>query len=481
MLGAAKLFFLLAAYVTTVSLTYLIEPAQMGRYNVVARLIAVPNMVLIQTLLFAVSRPLAAQYSEGFPSFRALRRRGRRVALGLGGLTFVVFFGGADLLASGLRDPSLATPIRVVAPISLIYALYAVNIGTLNAARRFGLQAGLDIFMAFTKMSLIVAAAALGFGLASTLGGFTAASAAAMGLSVLLVAKVKPSAEQSDASSPIVSHVVMLIAFTATVHLLTSTDLFLLKRYAVSEAQADAVGFYSSAQLVALVPYSLLAAVSLLIFPLIASLDSNRDAETVSKYVSRTVQVSVLVLVLMASVASGCAEAIQALLFPQAYGEAAQTLRVLVWGYSGYALTVTSAWVFNSAKKGGVSLALVALTFVTVAAFGLAWIPEQGSVGAARAAAVGGGVGAVASLVALWRAFAARLAPLPTIGLLSAGAATMGAGWWLHQATVFSGLGTKVGSLMALAVCTVVFGAVALVTGAVKLSELRELVSRGGS
>ena len=101
--------------------------------------------------------------------------------------------------------------------------------------------------------------------------------------------------------------------------------------------------------------------------------------------------------------------------------------------------------------------------------------------GSARRAWVrwrGGGVGAVASLVALWRVFAARLAPLPTLGLAAAGGATMYVGWWLHNLGAFTGLGGKVGSLAALTVCTIVFALVALLTGAVKVRELRELVSR---
>ena len=67
LLGLAKLVFLVAAYATSIALTHLISPTVFGRYYVVARLIAVPNMVIIQTLLFAVSRPMAAQREAGLP------------------------------------------------------------------------------------------------------------------------------------------------------------------------------------------------------------------------------------------------------------------------------------------------------------------------------------------------------------------------------------------------------------------------------
>src|SRR5688572_23299625 len=148
-LAVAKLFFLVAGYVVSVALARLLTPAAFGQYRVVSDLIAVPNMVLIQSLLFAVSRPMSAELAANSAQaagqvYRGLRRRGFAIAVGLGGLVTAVFFFGADLLAEHyFHDPNTATPLRVVAAIPLIYATYAVNVGTLNATRRFHLQATL--------------------------------------------------------------------------------------------------------------------------------------------------------------------------------------------------------------------------------------------------------------------------------------------------------------------------------------------------
>ena len=107
-LGDAKLWFLVSSYAITISLTHLLPAATYGSYYSVARLIAVPNMVIIYTLLFSVSRPLAAQFDHGCPDYASLRARGIRLALVLGGPTALVFFLGAPLLARMLSEPSLA-------------------------------------------------------------------------------------------------------------------------------------------------------------------------------------------------------------------------------------------------------------------------------------------------------------------------------------------------------------------------------------
>ncbi len=265
-IGFAKLFFLLAGYTVSIYLTQLVSPATYGDYNVLSQAIAIPNMVLIQTLLFAVSRPMSAEHGAGLPSYDGLRRRGFRVAFGFGGLVTAVLLLGADLIATHfLQDPALADPLRILAPIPLLYAVYAVNVGTLNATRRFQLQATLDVVMAASKAGLIIGAAALGLGLTAILGGFSLASALAFALSIVFVLLSRPAGAGKGAGPlpPMASFAVVLAAFTFGVNVLQGFDLFVLKRLAVTQAMDDALGFYSSAQLIARVPYSMMNAVSL--------------------------------------------------------------------------------------------------------------------------------------------------------------------------------------------------------------------------
>ncbi|WAS92959.1 lipopolysaccharide biosynthesis protein [Nannocystis punicea] len=470
-LGFAKLFFLLAGYAVSIALTRLVPPGTFGDYTVVSQIIAIPNMVLIQTLLFAVSRPMSAEYDAGLPSYDGLRRRGFRLAGVLGGLVAVIFILGADPLAvHALKDPSLAGALRVVGIIPLIYAAYAVNVGTLNAVRKFQFQAGLDIFMAMTKTTLIIGAAAMGFGLAEILGGFTFASLLAFGLSIVFVSRCRPRTT-GGAAGPLpamAEFTGLLLVFTAGVNLLQALDLVLLKQFTASQAQKDAVGFYSSANLVARVPYSMMNAVSLVMFPLIATLQAQSDRAQIQRYVTATAKVSVFLLCFMSSVGAGAAPEVQRLLFPAAYGEAAGELRLLVWGMSGYSLTVTAAWIFNSTRRSKLALLLIAVPLVVVSAAGLVLVPQSFTSGAATAVAIGGAAGAVASLVALARSLGAALSPVYLLKLLAAVALVEAA------SRSFAPTG-KLLIVVKLALLAVVFLGAVAVTRAVTPAELREL------
>lgn len=478
-LGVAKLFFLVAGYVVSVALAGLLTPKAFGQYRVVSDLVAVPNMVLIQSLLFAVSRPMSAELASGMeqarPIYAGLRRRGFVMALGLGGLVTAVFLLGAELLARFyFQDPATVTPLRVVAPIPLIYALYAVNVGTLNATRRFHLQATLDIFMAATKTGLMLVAAAVGFGLGGVMGGFTGASLLALTLSVVFIAWSQGeftggSAESGKVALPAMARFTgLLLVFTGVVNLLVAADLLILQKFVTSEAQKDLVGFYSSANLVARVPYSIMVAVSLVMFPLVATLHARDDQAQISRYVSATTRVMLVLLAFMSAVGASAAPEVQKLLFPAAYGQVAAELRYLVWGLSGYSLTVTAAWICNSNHQSRLALLLVGMPLVTVVVAGWVLVPQAFTGGAAMAVAIAGAVGATAALAVLYRFYGARLSPGFLIKLVGAIAAVeLAARMWMP--------GGKIGILVKLVGLAAVFAGVVLASRAVSVEEVKGL------
>jgi O-antigen/teichoic acid export membrane protein len=227
-LGLAKLWFLVAGYGLNVALTHLVVESTYGQYQTIARAVAVPNMVIIYTIMFATSRPLSEQLEDGCPAYDAIRRKGFRLALGLGALSTAITLGLAPALAAWWDDSTLVGPVCVVAPISLVYALYAVNVGTLNGTRRFSRQAALDITMATLKAVLMAGAAVLALGLDAIVGGFTLAAVAALALSFVLVAQGRPPGQAGTPAPAMVGFAASLVLFTAALNLLQSVDLMVL-------------------------------------------------------------------------------------------------------------------------------------------------------------------------------------------------------------------------------------------------------------
>lgn len=488
-LGLAKLWFLVAGYALNVALTHWVEESLYGQYQTVARAVAVPNMVIIYTIMFAVSRPLSAQLEDGLPAYAAIRRKGFRLALGLGVIATAMTLALAPTLARWWDDPSLTEPLWVVAPISLVYALYAVNVGTLNGTRRFSRQAALDITMATLKAGFMATAALLALGLAPIVGGFTLAAVAALLLSFVLVGRRRAGAEGSAEGSPegspegstaapkMAGFAAALILFTAALNLLQSVDLLVLSSYSETAARKDAVGYYSSAQLVAWVPYSLMNAVALVAFPFVASLAGRGDDARTQGYVRATVTTTLTLLACLSAVVAAAAPEVQALLFPGAYATAATHLRLLVFGFSGYSFANTIAWICNSAGNRRAALALVGLPLVTVVPLTLLLCPDQHAEGAATAVIVAGTLAVVGGLVGLRVAFGVGVPWAHLAKLALAVGVVLGLGHVVAVPT--AGLLGKLAILGKLALLGVAFVVVVLGTRAVTLAQLRELRRRG--
>jgi len=480
-LGAAKLWFLLAGYGLNVALTHLVSSATYGQVQTVARAIAVPNMVLIHTLMFAVSRPLAAELDEGCPSYDRVRRAGRRLALGLGCVATGATLLAAPWLARAWDDPELAIAIRVVAPVSLVYALYAVNVGTLNALRRFSRQAALDITMATLKAGLMGAAAALALGLPWIVAGFTTAAACVLGLSFVLLRGVRPPAP-GPARSPargIARFAATLVVFTAVVNLLQSIDLLVLSGASETIARKNAVGHYSSAQLVAWVPYSLMNAVTLVAFPMVATIVGRGDVSRTTEAVRVVATTTLTLLVLMSSIAAAASAEIQALLFPRAYAAAAEHLQLMVVGFSGYSFANNVAWVCNGAGHHRSALGLVSVPLGLVAVL-CAWLcPPLHAHGAALSVLVAGTVAVGAAWFVLRRRFAVRV-PWGHVLKLGLAAGAVGLVASLMPVPTAGGLG-KLAIVGKLAVLLGVFVGVVLATKAVTIEQLRQARRGGGA
>lgn len=475
-LGLAKLWFLVAGYGLNVALTHLISESTYGQYQTVARAVAIPNMVIIYTIMFAVSRPLSAEFEAGVPNYHAIRRHGLRLALVLGVLASGTMFLIAPTLAGWWNDDSLTTPLRVVAPISIVYALYAVNVGTLNALRRFSRQASLDVTMATLKTGFMATAAALGLGLTWVVAGFTSAAGCALLLSVVLVVrsrpKPRPEAEPSTGAPPMVRFAAALIVFTAVLNLLQSSDLLILSSFSDTAELKNQTGYYSSAQLIAWVPYSLMNAVALVAFPFIASGDTSQNRD----YVAKVATITFSLLTLMSAVAAAAAVEVQSLLFPGAYSAAAGHLRLLVFGYSGYSFANTIAWMSNSTSRNRVALLIVSVPLATAIPLAFILCPEQHAHGAAIAVASAGATATIAGLIGLKVVFEVDPPWLHLLKLAAAVAATFAVGVLVEVPT--AGLFGKLMIIVKLTLLTLTFVGVAFATRAVTLDQIRGLRSR---
>ena len=244
-IGFAKGFFMVAGFLQRVLLARVVGPAEYGAFSVVNNAISTVNNTMVQGTIQSVSKFTAEDDARA----GAVQRAGLKMQAVLGVAIALGFVLAAPLVASFVKAPEHVPLFRLVAAIPLIYAFYAVFVGTANGLRKFHVQASFDVGFSTAKTILLLAGAVLGRMLGhSVAGAFAGFIAAAM--IILLVAGrtvgMGPGGHHFPAPR-LVTFMGGVVLYTLLINLALNYDLLLLRRFAgaaVPGAPADALAEY---------------------------------------------------------------------------------------------------------------------------------------------------------------------------------------------------------------------------------------------
>jgi stage V sporulation protein B len=450
-IGFAKAFFMVAGFLQRVLLTRVIGTAEYGVFSVVNDAISIVNNTVVQGTIQSVSKFTAEDDARA----GAVQRAGLRMQAVLGVLIALAFVLAAPLIGRLLKAPEHADLFRLVAAIPLIYAFYAVYVGTANGLRRFRLQASFDVGFSTAKTILLLAGAALGLlvghSVAGAFVGFTTAAAI-----ILVVARRTVGMKQGERAFPVARLVTFMGAvgpYAFLTNLALNYDLLLLRRFAgavVPGKPADALaGAYEAVRNLALLPYQALLVVTFVIFPLVSRATFAEDRQATAAYVRQTLRYALIIGAALAVVLSARPAALFAVLYRPSYGIGAAALPILAAGIVALALLSIAGAIITASGRPQVALALVAYSLAVGAARAYTTVPEATSgpamlTAAATANALGMLAGLLAALVYLWRRFA-TLPPLASlVRLCLAAALAVGVGRGIPGSGKIAGLGAMV-------------------------------------
>lgn len=416
---AAKVVFLISGYVLYAALGRLLSTEAFGVYGVVSGVVSAVNMVLINGSLQTVSRFVATHpQAEAAARWRALRYQ-----LLVGGLLVGSFVLGAPLIARALGDPGLVAHLRVAAVITLAYAFYAVNVGSLNGRQLFLRQASLDITFSFLRTTAMITAAAWLGGVGAAFGGFAAAAVV-----VLLISF--PVAGFAPSGIPAAFSLRAFVAFTLSSmsaallqNLLLTTDLFLLKSLSDSGEGYRLAGLYTAAQSIARIPFYLAVTASLVLFPLVARLGS-KDAggEARARASSQGLSAVVALVAGIPALTAPLGEQVLLVLYPARYAGAGAPFSILVVAMSVLAIASVGCGMLGGAGRPLVAAGVLALALGVEAAGAVWWVPQHGMLGAAWAT-LGAALVALAGALAALRRWCGTLLTRRLLVVVSAASA----------------------------------------------------------
>jgi stage V sporulation protein B len=478
----AKLWFMVGGWAILFALPHVLPEAVVGRWNVILSWVSVLNNVMVTATIQGVSRFAATGV--------AMQRQALRLQVVLGGGLALALCLCAPAIASFERDPQLTLGLRVVSIVTFAYSFYAVFVGAANGARAFHKQAGLDAGYTTLRATLVIGGAVVAHSVMGAIAGFTAASVTILLASIVVVGLIP--VEKSNRSGTIgelFRFMAPIALFLFITNVIMFVDLWLLKRFVSSAAQASGVSLEEAAEIAsarsavyangvqafARIPYQLILSVTFVIFPLVSRSTFSEDKAATRLYVTRAMRYSLLVLGAMAAGLSARPEALLAL-FGAKYTAGAPALPALAFGYVAFSLFTIASTIVNGAGK---TLPTIVIGAVTLAAdaganwLALSWATTHNFdplVAASIATASAMALGLLLSVIYLQSNFGASLPILSIARTAIAAAAAIAAGRFLP---VHGKLG-----LAACIVGGIVFLVVLFATRELTVGELKTLRKR---
>jgi stage V sporulation protein B len=380
--SAAKLYFIAAGLVQQVALKALLGLEGYGALSSALAAASITYNPLVSASLQGVSHVVATRSGEGDALRRVLVPHAVfAFALALG------FFAFAPLLGGFTGAPHVVPALRLLSAVMLAYGLYAPLVGALNGRARFTRQALLDVIAATLRtLGLLGGAYWLGARRGAPGNGWSGVEGAALGFALssfaiwLLALRLAPIGRAASAGPRLreyAHYVVPILLGQALLNLLLQADQLLLRRFASDAARASGlpvtaadalVGAYRAAQLFCFLPYQLVIAVSVVLFPLVAASDRSGQRAEVARYVQSGVRVTLLIVGLLVSVTSGLAGPLLRLVFgADAAALAREPMQLLSLGLGAFALLGVLTSLLNSLSAQRQSLSVTGLACGLVA------------------------------------------------------------------------------------------------------------------
>lgn len=431
-LAGAEVVFVLSGWIIHVGSKRILGLADYGTFGILLSLLTLYRIFLATGVNRAVSRAISRE-----PAFdRSIRSQSLKLQLALGLTLGLGVWLAAPLLARIWENREFIGYIRLTAFFLPVFGLYSVYRGVLNGHNHFGEEArvsavysALKVFFLFLFIALFLA---LNLDpLYGAVGGYLAAIIGA----ALLARGACPPVETGPGNSyplgEIVRFAFPVVLFSFILSLIQHLDLYFVRALVPVEAEV-AAGLYTCAQQFARIPYMLLYALSLTVFPVVVARTAlPGGSEAAAGVIRRSLRGGLLVALPLAALIGGTARPLLGWVYGPDSAAGGPALEILIFGQTLLAFLLVLATIITARGKPWISFLLVGATLILSTALNRLLVPDYDIWGAALATTLAAGLGAIGAGVIVFRLFKTLLPLAATGKIVGASALVFALGhWW---------------------------------------------------
>jgi len=405
----AKFYFMIAGALIEFRLPAILSRATYGAYKTISSVVSPVNNVLVTGTIQSISR-FTAQKPDASREVQATGLR-MHVLVGLpAAILFMVLI--APLVGWFWGDFSKTGPLILAGGICIVYAFYAVFVGTANGLHEFHKQAGLDMTAATLRVIGILGLTMAGFGVYGAYSGWLAAAALVLVVAMFLIGLPNQDARAAAKSSvkPMTRYFLGVAIYLGLLNLIMVVDQLLIKKLAGDwysdnggqlGAQIDQVlgpwarkvsgfgqmdpvrlsdvqvAYYGAVQNLARLSYQAILAATFVIFPMVSKSTFEDDQDTTKKYIHVTMRYSLIFATALAVVMAALPKSLLAIPYPADYAEiGAPPLISLALGNVAFSIFAINGTILNGAGLTRQAIISAAITLVIAAGGNALVIPH---------------------------------------------------------------------------------------------------------
>jgi len=380
----AQIAFVFSGYMVHIGLGRLLGPSEYGSYSVILYIITLFNMILSTGLPQAASKFI----SEDRIQSGAVFKTSLIFSSYLGLIIFWTIFVSAEWIASVFKDPELSPYIKVASLMIPFYNIFTIVLGYYNGLRYYKIQSYLLLSYHIIKPVMIFSFVCMGFSLWGAILGFALSPLIPLIIGIYIIGLRRFVGSNYFPLKTIVIFAVPMIIFSIAINLITSIDLFLVKRILMSN---ELVGYYSAASTISKVPYFFVVAIGIALFPAVSA--SILDFDKTQEYINESFRYSLIFIFPLAAMIAATSESLVTLLYSDAYQSAYEALEILIVGISLLSLFAILTTIISAAGKPRVSMYIGIVIIIIDYIFNIYLIPTWGIVGAAAATTLSNTIG----------------------------------------------------------------------------------------
>lgn len=374
----AQISFVLSGYVIHVGLGRYLGPEMYGIYAIVISIATIFNLILTTGLPNATSKYVSELNHD--TRQRSIVKTSFLLSLFIGLFCSFTIFISAETMAEQLNDPTLALYIKLISLMMPLHAIFAIIKGYYNGIMDYKIQSYLILFYEIIKPALIFLLVFAGFSVFGAILGFVISPMMPLIFGLYLIGLTSIIKSGSYPPMKLLQFAVPIIAFSAVINLIMTLDLFFVKRILIDN---ELVGLYSAASMISRVPYFLMSALTLALFPAISANAHNQMK--MQKYISEALRYALFFILPTTAMIAASSTTLVSWLYSSAYQPAGESLRILTIGLCFLSIFAVLTTIISGTGNPKISMYLSVVVLVSDFLLNTIMVPIWKMLGAAVA------------------------------------------------------------------------------------------------